>query len=84
MGFEQLNYNRYDLFQVEKEVLQEIIRLHEVLKVNRDIAGLRDSDLRRILNEYCKTNNVELEISEMLSLCETSTYCTKVLEESDQ
>lgn len=50
MGFEQLNYNRYDLFQVDKDILEEIIKLHEILKVNQNIIGLRYADLKRILN----------------------------------
>jgi hypothetical protein len=49
MNFEQLNYNRYDLFQVNQETLEEILKLHEILKVNENFQGLRHVELVRII-----------------------------------
>lgn len=48
MGFEQLNYNRYDLLQVEEDTFEEVIKLHELLKNNKNIVGFRYSELRKI------------------------------------
>lgn len=41
MGFEQLNFNRYDLLQVDDSMLAEVIKLHELLKINQNIVGLK-------------------------------------------
>lgn len=37
MGFEQLNFNRYDLMLVDKNMFTEIIKMHEILKLNKQI-----------------------------------------------
>lgn len=56
MGFEQLNYNRYDLIQVELEILREVIKLHQMLKKNKNIPGLKSSNIHKIIQEYAKAH----------------------------
>lgn len=62
MGFEQLYYNRYDLFQISPDIFVEVIRLHELLRVNGNIEGLKQRDLRILIQDYCKNKNTIINV----------------------
>lgn len=41
MGFEQMNFNKYDLLQVNPTMFEQIIKMHEILRINQNITGIK-------------------------------------------
>ncbi len=41
MGFEQMNFNKYDLLQVNQNMFEQIIKMHEILRINQNITGIK-------------------------------------------
>jgi hypothetical protein len=41
MGFEQMNFNKYDLLQVNQNMFERIIKMHEILRINQNITGIK-------------------------------------------
>lgn len=39
-------------------MLTEIIKLHELLRINQNITGLKLNQLKKIIKEYCTTNKL--------------------------